>query len=1266
MKYLRLIENQHKTDVALIEKEGFKTSFSLMNGTVEVYYDQQLMIQLSQHLNIQLKQKLPFIKSKYKIDCQDIYYPITIEIIDLPMEYHYYKHSDDIVKNKLRLSIIDGYLRSNVEVFLNDEYTKEGLLKNFDYIDFKYYKIIYHDQFIACNFFCDLKPYKPQYNFQSTINTISFFKHYRRYVEEMETTITLKEPMRYLEYHKNPFVIQMGPALTMSLASLSVGGLTFYNALLNRRKIIEIIPMLILPITMFISTILWNPLQRYFEHKGVKKHNQKRKKRYVAYLEALLKEYKSKTKNILKQRIENYANINDMHEMIVNRLPTLFQRLPSHSDFLTISLGFGQSKEEYHLKYPNTLMDEDELHSRIEWFKEKISRNEHSMFILDLKKYRHITLCSKNEYMFKYILLQLVCYHGYDVLQIIVLCDLFFLKRHPYLNTIPFVRNKYAHFVFTSQQEYQDNYIHIQDLPTIVFVQSCNFEYDFSLKKLSYVHLVTSKEKVNIHSECIIYNDQFHNTIVINGMEYQTNIYDLIDIDFNTLNLYISNTYLNHNVKEGCLSILDIQDLTQIERNYRLNKPYHGLKANLGKVQHTLFQIDLHEKGMGPHGLIAGSTGSGKSELLITLILSLAMNYHPSDVQFIIIDYKGGGISLAFENDQYVLPHLVGSISNIQPELIQRSILALKKEVQLRQEAFKKMIDRTNEPVMNIDLYQQLYKEEYELIKLSHLIVVADEFAELKKQQPEFIHDLISISRIGRSLGIHLLLATQKPSGVVDDQIWSNARFKLCLKVQTAQDSKEMIESNVASMIKHPGEFYFLCDQKLKFAKAALSTMNIENPKDTLKVALLNSRCRIEKQSIAVQKPMKKEIDCIMQRIIKHANQYKARSIWQKPLTELNQEELIHKYQYDVKKYEIIMGEIDYIDQAKQGLFIHDLKQYPITFIFSLFKESRHRCIENILTSLSMFDYRVIFIDFNRFGIEDYLDYHILWLYIDGYQKELIQRVFHYLMNNQQDTLVIINGYHVFKELYPHLQELLLNIMANYSMYALRFMIFTTISSSISFNMFQLASKSYVIGKSNTNELMAIYNKVIKTTLESELDGINYTTMPYIFKLCKPSTFNYQKKDIPFTLEMPKTITMKYEKSKLLLGIDEITLQAIYFDFTMQPILVISSLYDDLLTKYKRLLNKVTKIKIIDQYQEITNLKEQQIILLNPYDYNKSILKNNYFCSALLWLGDGYQQQFTFHIPYKDYVEDNQGLYCYKGKIIKICYANEYYDLCKD
>ncbi len=241
------------------------------------------------------------------------------------------------------------------------------------------------------------------------------------------------------------------------------------------------------------------------------------------------------------------------------------------------------------------------------------------------------------------------------------------------------------------------------------------------------------------------------------------------------------------------------------------NNPVASLAVPVGVgTDGNLFTLDLHEKRQGPHGLVAGMTGSGKSEFIITYILSMAVNFSPEEVAFILIDYKGGGLADAFEDKSkgIHLPHLVGTITNLDGAAIQRSLMSINSELKRRQAVFKKAKSETNEGTMDIYDYQKLYRAGRVSEPMPHLFIISDEFAELKKQQPEFMDELISTARIGRSLGVHLILATQKPGGVVNDQIWSNTKFRVCLKVQDRGDSMEMLKRPEAAELKHTGRFY--------------------------------------------------------------------------------------------------------------------------------------------------------------------------------------------------------------------------------------------------------------------------------------------------------------------------------------------------------------------------------------------------------------------------------------------------------------------------
>ncbi len=241
-----------------------------------------------------------------------------------------------------------------------------------------------------------------------------------------------------------------------------------------------------------------------------------------------------------------------------------------------------------------------------------------------------------------------------------------------------------------------------------------------------------------------------------------------------------------------------LEDFNVLER-WKKNRTYDNIKGLIGeRAGGKPCYLDVHEKFHGPHGLVAGTTGSGKSETLQTYMLSLALNYSPDDVGYFVIDYKGGGMANLFNG----LPHLIGQISNLSENQVHRAMVSIKSENRHRQQIFNE------NGVNNINAYTRLYKNGEASQPVPHLFIIIDEFAELKREEPDFMRELISVAQVGRSLGVHLILATQKPSGTVDDNIWSNSKFRLCLRVQDKQDSNDMLHKPDAAYITQAGRCY--------------------------------------------------------------------------------------------------------------------------------------------------------------------------------------------------------------------------------------------------------------------------------------------------------------------------------------------------------------------------------------------------------------------------------------------------------------------------
>ncbi len=256
------------------------------------------------------------------------------------------------------------------------------------------------------------------------------------------------------------------------------------------------------------------------------------------------------------------------------------------------------------------------------------------------------------------------------------------------------------------------------------------------------------------------------------------------------------------------LDQLHIRDVEQDDVLPRWNRHLddEALKVPIGKRRgEQPLILDLNHTGHGPHGLVAGTTGSGKSELLQTMVVSLALNHHPYDLGFILVDFKGGG---TFSELQY-LPHTLGMVTDLDGSLTNRALVALEAEVERRKRLFQKA------GVNDITPYQRLYWRAQERGDLDwgdplpHLVIIVDEFAELVSDYPDFMEGLIAIARVGRSLGLHIILATQSPGGVVNQQIWANAKFRICLRVESRQESQDMLHRpEAANLPRIPGRGY--------------------------------------------------------------------------------------------------------------------------------------------------------------------------------------------------------------------------------------------------------------------------------------------------------------------------------------------------------------------------------------------------------------------------------------------------------------------------
>ena len=244
-----------------------------------------------------------------------------------------------------------------------------------------------------------------------------------------------------------------------------------------------------------------------------------------------------------------------------------------------------------------------------------------------------------------------------------------------------------------------------------------------------------------------------------------------------------------------CMDVNRVRDLNVLER-WKKNDSAVNITAPLGEGEGgKLFSLSLHRHCS--HGLVAGMTGSGKSELLISWLLSIACNYHPEDVLFVVIDYKGGSTAYALEK----LPHVCGIITDVGSG-IDRCMQSLEYELRRREDIFASVGAK--------DIKEYIkghHKGEFQEA-VPRLLIVFDEFKELIKERPVVKKMVDSIAAKGSSLGVHLILATQSPADAVDEGTWNNTQYQICMKVQNAAASKVMIHEPDAAMITQAGRAY--------------------------------------------------------------------------------------------------------------------------------------------------------------------------------------------------------------------------------------------------------------------------------------------------------------------------------------------------------------------------------------------------------------------------------------------------------------------------
>lgn len=664
------------------------------------------------------------------------------------------------------------------------------------------------------------------------------------YDEEIE----IQAPPALTKHKKKPLLMTIGPSFTMTIPMMMGSILMVYGS--SSRRGISSFTGMVTAICSALIGVTWAIVNLKYANSEEKNAEENRFGAYSKYLIEVSQEIKEKYETNAKILNESYPAANvcvDYDE----KSALLWNRNDTHEDFLFTRLGIGDMKFQVNIKIPKKgfQLSEDNLGKKPEAIRENYKLLQNVPLGLDFQKERLVGIVGgigkKGAYeVAKTIITQIVATACYTDVKIIVAYNEHSeaeRKEWAFAKWLPHIwaDDKKNRYFATNKSEASDVFYEVANVirmrsekkgidqkdstvkPQMIMLISdpellegeLVSKYVLEAKPeygLTTFFLAERYEDLPNQCETIIQKDDTFCGI------YNANNGKKTDVVFDDVNVEkleeFSRRLSGIEVKVADSSgempnsldffkmygVSSLKEFNVLER-WKKNRTYESMKALIGKKSATAAcYLDIHEKYHGPHGLVAGTTGSGKSETLQTYMLSLAINYSPYDVGFFIIDFKGGGMANLFTD----LPHTIGQISNLSGNQVRRAMVSIKSENKRRQRIF------TEHGVNNINLYTRLVKNKEATIPIPHLFIIIDEFAELKREEPEFMKELISVAQVGRSLGVHLILATQKPSGTVDDNIWSNTKFRLCLRVADKTDSNDMLHKPDAAYITQAGRGY--------------------------------------------------------------------------------------------------------------------------------------------------------------------------------------------------------------------------------------------------------------------------------------------------------------------------------------------------------------------------------------------------------------------------------------------------------------------------
>lgn len=1013
-----------------------------------------------------------------------------------------------------------------------------------------------------------------------------YFYRSPRFMEKIEPLeLKVDMPTQAERLDDTPILLTLAPSMIMGVASFSTGLITLVNTLNNNGNLISVLPTLIMSISMLAGMIVFPFIMKKRDAKHKKRREEHRRVQYTKYLSQLRQEVEKHKGKQRKIHLDNNPLITDRIRQENFWKSGLWCKNKNDSDYLFIRLGVGDIPMAQNIVYPQEkfTLEDDEMRDALFRFQAEEKLLKDVPIGIDLLNTRCIGIVGSNKDILNVINLigmQICMLHGYDEVKLAFLGRKNDIENLSYLKDVNHIwdngkgrrylatkedsarelvseLNKMAFSRREQEKDKQDTYmiVIITDRSLAKSVAFSEINEDVKDDKIRVIYAYDDGGELPRECETIVKFNVSTGLIYGKGIEKTDGIrftQDILNADECKKAVQKLFGYkLNLKGGENNLpKVYEFMEMFKAGKTEHLNilhrwsnsNPIQTLKTEIGiDTNGDMFYLDIHERAHGPHGLVAGMTGSGKSEFIISYILSMAINYSPDEVAFVLIDYKGGGLADAFQKknkesysneDGYVLPHLVGTITNIDSGAVYRNMLAINSELKRRQKIFKEVKQQFDEATMDIYKYQKLFRAGQVEEPMPHLIIIADEFAELISQQSDFMDDLISTARIGRSLGVHLILATQKPSGVVNDQIWANSKFKVCLKVQDKSDSVEMLKSPEAADLTDIGRFYlqvgynelFMLGQSA-WSGALYPDTDVYVNKTEKDIEIIDELGNtIEKLKYYNNDATKNNREQIVE-IVKYLSdiakgfEYEQRQLWCPELPRhVDMHELMHESMSNNEmkgrdKLWGIAGKLDDPYTQSQRMLTVDFEEKGNAIVYGNSTSGMDMFVETVLFSMfemySPEEFNTYILDFEndklmkfaniphvgdvlRDGDDEKISNFYLMIREEIKKRRTILSEFGGNINTYNRTateklpkiLVVINNYAHFTESYEKLGERNIALTRDGMKYGIYFMITGATAGSIGYRISQNFAQSFVLQLNESTDYMAILGNIGKQVPE--------------------------------------------------------------------------------------------------------------------------------------------------------------------------------------